>query len=349
MVGIPQDGLELREWRVVRHERLRPDVVRMGVVPADGSVRPDYLPGSHLALHLPVADGLVRCYALISAPGEASLDFVVQGLPGGRGSQYLLRQVAPGTVLRAPLPSSNLLPTGWDDRPRTWFLIGGAIGTASLLGLARGLLLHARQPHRIAFLAAHRSLRDILLHDALEELASHEQVTLRHLVFEELEEDGGGRWTPQRLVEEVQSAWSPLQEGKDDVISCVAGHPTLCQVVKEAWERMGFPQPRIEDHCAAPPGSPRPHASIRVLQPGALEWTFESLGYGRGIWHAALEAGFPVPPACRGSVCGQCEARLLKGACQEGLWSQPRGPEGPPIRLCRAHPVTPEVIVERLR
>lgn len=348
MVGIPQDGVELREWRVVRHERLRPDVVRISVVPADGSVCPTYFPGSHLALHLPLAGGLVRCYALISTPGEASLDFVVQGLPGGRGSQYLLRQVVPGTILMAPPPSSNLLPAGWDDRPRTWFLIGGAIGTASLLGLARGLL-SAQQPHRIAFLAAHRSIRDILLQHDLEELALHRQVTLRHFVFEDLEEDGGGRWTPQRLVQEVQSEWSPLQDGKEDVISCVAGHPALCHVVKEAWKNLGFPDPLTEDHCAAPPGSPRPQASIQVLQPGAPAWNFESLGLGRGIWHAALEAGFPVPPACRGSVCGQCEARLLKGACQEGLWSQPRGPEGPPIRLCRAHPVTSEVVVERLR
>lgn len=339
----------LRDWRVVHHERLRPDVVRIGVVPADGSACPDYLPGSHLALHLPVAEGLVRCYALISVPGEASMDFVVQGLAGGRGSQYLLRQVAPGAVLRAPQPTSNLLPPGWDEQARTWYLIGGAMGAASLLGLARGLLHRAQQPHRIAFLAAHRSLRDILLRDELEALATHDRVHLRHVVFEEVEEDGGGRWTPERLVEEVRSEWGGMAAMQDGAVSCVAGHPALCAVVKDAWKSMGFPAPWVEDHCAAPPGSPRPQASIRVLQPGSQEWSFASPGYGRGIWHAAQEAGFPLPPACRGSVCGQCEARLLVGACQEGLWSQPRGPEGPPIRLCRAHPVTPEVVVERLR
>lgn len=339
---------ELREWRVVAHNRLRPDVVEIAVEPADGSTCPVHLPGSYFSLHLPVADGLVRCYGLVSAPGEAALVFVVQGLPGGRGSQYLLREVGVGSILRAPNPESLLVTPDWDAAPRTWWLVGGAMGTATLLGLARGLLAPGRQPHRILFLAAHRSLRDVVLLDGLEALAAHDRVTLRHVLSDEVEEAGGGRWTPERLAEEVRSHWGQGIDRKDDV-ACVAGSPGLCAVVRDAWILLDLPTPRFEDHCAAPPGSPRPVAAITVHQPDAPAWSFLSPGAGRGIWHEAIESGFDAPPPCRGSVCGQCEARLLRGTCQEGLWSQPRGPEGPPIRLCRAHPVSPEVEVLRLR
>lgn len=343
-----EPGRELREWRVVAHNRLRPDVVEIAVEPADGSPCPDHLPGSYFSLHLPVADGLVRCYGLVSAPGEGAMVFVVQGLPGGRGSQYLLREVQVGHILLAPNPESLLLTPDWDAVARTWWLVGGAMGTATLLGLARGLLAVGTQPHRIVFLAAHRSLRDVVLLEGLEGLAAHDRVTLRHVLSDEVEEAGGGRWNSDRLAADVRSQWArDIEPGNE--VACVAGPPGLCAVVRGAWSLLNLPAPRIEDHCAAPPGSPRPVAAITVHQPDAPAWSFLSPGAGRGIWQEAIESGFDAPPPCRGSVCGQCEARLLRGTCQEGLWSQPRGPEGPPIRLCRAHPASPEVEVLRLR
>jgi ferredoxin-NADP reductase len=96
-----------------------------------------YWAGQHLTLFRD--DGLARSYSIASLPAEAELELHVRLLPGGRMSEWLATDAAPGTPLRIQGPSGDCFyVSGRQDQPL--LLAGTGTGLAPLYGILRHAL-----------------------------------------------------------------------------------------------------------------------------------------------------------------------------------------------------------------
>jgi len=130
-----------RRFSAVFRERrdLTPDMAEFVFMP-DAPI--DYLPGQFAMVAIPGVEG-ERAYSFSSAPqgGEEALKFVIKRMPGGKASNWLFDDLAPGDALEmdAPYGLAYLRDTG-----RDMVLIGGGSGLSPMLSIARAAVLDER-------------------------------------------------------------------------------------------------------------------------------------------------------------------------------------------------------------
>lgn len=264
---------------------LTPVVRELTLTACDGAL-PGFSPGSHVQVHLPLAEGTVRnAYSLTSDPAHTRHYRIAVRLQDASrgGSQYLHRQVQVGDTLQISPPANLFAPHG---TARLHILIAAGIGITPFMAY-----IAAMEQQQVDF-ELHYLFRPGLSDAYLEEL--QQRLGLRLHVYDR-------RPDLSRIL-----ANRPLGS---HVYTC--GPQTLLEAVEQHADRLGWPRNRLhaEAFKGAQPGQP---FDLQLLRSGrTLRVEAE-----QSLLEALEHAGLQVPNLCRGGVCGQCITRHKGGAIE---------------------------------
>ena len=264
---------------------LTPVVRELTLTACDGAL-PGFSPGSHVQVHLPLAEGTVRnAYSLTSDPAHTRHYRIAVRLQEASrgGSQYLHRQVQVGDTLQISPPANLFAPHG---TARLHILIAAGIGITPFMAY-----IAAMEQQQVDF-ELHYLFRPGLSDAYLEEL--QQRLGPRLHVYDR-------RPDLSRIL-----ANRPLGS---HVYTC--GPQTLLEAVEQHADRLGWPRNRLhaEAFKGAQPGQP---FDLQLLRSGrTLRVEAE-----QSLLEALEHAGLQVPNLCRGGVCGQCITRHKGGAIE---------------------------------
>lgn len=148
---------EVKDFVVVKNERINPAYSRLTLSPADGGRLPAILPGQFVQVAIETPGVFLRRPISINDvnAGENSFDILVRD--AGRGTHELIQRKE-NTIINILLPLGNGFTTDAPSGVRL-LLIGGGVGVAPLLYLGRVLKANGYEPE---FLLGARSAKDIL-------------------------------------------------------------------------------------------------------------------------------------------------------------------------------------------
>ena len=264
---------------------LTPVVRELTLTPATGSL-PGFSPGSHVQVHLPLAEGTVRnAYSLTSDPAHPQHYRIAVRLQDASrgGSQYLHRQVQVGDTLQISPPANLFAPHG---TARLHILIAAGIGITPFMAYI------ATMEQQQADFELHYLFRRGLSDAYLDELQQ--------------------RLGPRLHAYERRPDLNPILGNRplgSHVYTC--GPQPLLEAVEQHAARLGWPLKRVHSEAfkGAQPGQP---FDLQLLRSGRrLRVEAE-----QSLLEALEQAGLQVPNLCRGGVCGQCITRHQGGAIE---------------------------------
>lgn len=266
--------------------RMLTPVVREFTLTACDGALPAFSPGSHVQVHLPLAEGTVRnAYSLTSDPAHTRHYRIAVRLQDASrgGSQYLHRQVQVGDTLRISPPANLFAPHG---TARRHILIAAGIGITPFM----------------AYIATmEQQQADFELHYLF-------RPGLSDAYLDELQQRLGPRLHAYDRRPDLSRILANRPLGSH-VYTC--GPQPLIEAVEQHADRLGWPRNRLhaEAFKGAQPGQP---FDLLLLRSGrTLRVEAE-----QSLLEALEHAGLQVPNLCRGGVCGQCITRHQGGAIE---------------------------------
>lgn len=202
------------DFKVTDCERLGSLYAMLTLVPADGRPLPEMLPGQFVQVSVPDSPStfLRRPISICNADSDrGELTLLVRN--AGEGTRHMV-EAKPGDIFNLLLPLGN----GFDINPEfkgKRLLVGGGVGIAPLYYLGRRLKMQGAD---ISFLIGARSEKDLLMIDALREIAP---------VYISTDDGTAG----DRGLVTANRAW----QQQWDMISCCGPAPMMKAVAKIAW------------------------------------------------------------------------------------------------------------------
>ncbi|MDR3454744.1 MAG: PDR/VanB family oxidoreductase [Rhodoferax sp.] len=312
-----------RELVVQRRYASARQTVAFELANADGLALPDWAPGSHIDVVLPLANGeLVRQYSLCGPVDNARLwRIVVHRERHGRGgSAYLCDQLVEGQRLYVRGPRNNF---PFVPSPRLTLLAGG-IGITALLPMVAAAQ-DAGCDWRLLYLA--RSQADMSLLDEICRLPP-ERVTL-HCSADRGRLDLAA-WTRTLGPEEAVFACGPLRLLDD--LESLHDHTARWQLHLERFENPNFAQ---GEHRAFEVVLARSGRSVRVNSE-------------ESILDALLREGLALDCSCREGVCGSCEQRVLQGVPdhRDAVLTADERRQNTHMMICVSRATTPTIMLD---
>ncbi|WP_219417356.1 PDR/VanB family oxidoreductase [Pseudonocardia nigra] len=310
-----------RVLRVERLTRLADDVVEVRLADPAGAPLPNWEPGAHVALDLPI--GLTRQYSLCGPESDrASWTIAVHRPTTSRGgSAYVHDGLRIGALLPVTGPRNDfpLAPAA------RHLLVAGGIGITPIAAMARRLRATGAD---WALLYCGRTRAGMAF---LDEVAGWEPERVRIHV----DDEAGG---PVDLA-------AVLAAHEGALVHCCGPEPMLAAV-----ERLA-PDPalvRVERFRAPEPAAP----------PAGGEEPFDVVCAGSGLrvrvgpeesaLDALARAGVVVPTSCGEGICGTCETKVLDGVPdhRDHVLSDAERAAGGSMFVCVSRARTPELVLD---
>ena len=263
--------------------RMLTPVVREFTLQACAGPLPAFSPGSHVQVHLPLAEGTLRnAYSLTSDPADNQHYRIAVRLQEASrgGSQYLHRQVQVGDTLQIS-PPANLFAL--HSTASLHILIAGGIGITPFM----------------AYIAALEQRKaDFELHYLC-------RPGLSDAYVEALQQRLGSRLHTYASRPDLSRILRDRPLGSH-LYTC--GPQPLLDAVRQQAKALGWPPGRVhwEAFNAAQPGQP---FDLELLRSGQRL----RVGAEQSLLEALESAGLQIPNLCRGGVCGQCMTRHVGG------------------------------------
>ncbi len=285
-----------------------------------------YRPGQFLTLRLPVGGRhLPRCYSMSSAPAlDDAPRITVKRVAGGRGSNWLCDQAAPGLTLQALPPAGVFTPHTLDD---DLLLLAGGSGITPVFAILRSVL--AKGSGRCVLIYANRDERSVIFGRQLTALAAAQPGRLS--VIHWLDSVQG---VPS--VAQLAALAQPLPFGE----AFICGPAPFMDASVAALQGLAMDAGHIhverfaslpdEDDSAAAPAPPAPppdssagaaavrgadggidHAEVEIEHQGQVHRLVCS--GNEPVLDAALRAGIELPHACRAGLCASCMCQVQEG------------------------------------
>lgn len=148
---------EVKDFIIVKNERINPVYSRITLKPADGEKLPEILPGQFVQVAIETPGVFLRRPISINDVNIEDNSFDILVRDAGKGTHELIHRKE-NTILNILLPLGNGFTTEAPSEARL-LLIGGGVGVAPLLYLGRVLKSKGFKPE---FLLGARSEKDIL-------------------------------------------------------------------------------------------------------------------------------------------------------------------------------------------
>lgn len=276
-----------------------------------------FQPGQYLTLAADIGgQAQWRCYSITSEPQPGSpISVLVRRVAGGRVSNWICDHAQPALRLQVLPPAGRFLLA----RPgAAALLFAGGSGIAPIYALARQAL--AAGAPRVGLFYANRDRATTMLTDELDALqrAAGARLALRYWFDAE-----DGLPAPQSLAEQARGFETA------DVYLC--GPDAFMRAVGSSLAQAGFDATRVHredfgapaddgDAGAEPDVGVGDDADGRAAGPavtmtvtlGAQQHVV-AVGPRQSLLSAMLDAGLPVPHACKVGECASCICRLEEG------------------------------------
>jgi 3-ketosteroid 9alpha-monooxygenase subunit B len=300
-----------------------------------------YRPGQFINVRVPSdrTGSVARCYSLCSSPQAGDLPAItVKRTAGGYASNWLLDNVAAGTVLDLLPPAGTFCPRSLDGE---FLLFAAGSGSTPIMSILKSVLATGRG--RVALVYANRDDQSVIFTSELRKIAA--AAGGRLVVLHWLDSVQG---TPTAAglaaLAEPYATWQPYICGPDPFLT----------VVRAALAQLGVPAKRIraerflslaENLFEDSPATGGLAASLTVDLDGAtrvLPWP-----PGARMLDVLIGAGLTAPYSCRQGICGACACQLTAGevemAHNEVL--EPADLADGYILACQSVPLTPDVSI----
>ncbi|MVV52090.1 oxidoreductase [Pseudomonas sp. PB120] len=268
--------------RVSAAKMLTP-VVREFTLQSCAGPLPGFSPGSHVQVHLALADGKVRnAYSLTSDPTDNHHYRIAVRLQDSSrgGSRYLHQHVQIGDTLEIS-PPANLFAL--HATASLHILLAGGIGITPFMAYIAAL--EQQQAHVELHYLCRPGLSDAYLD------------TLRQRL--------GSRFHTYHSRPDLCRILRDRPLGSH-LYTC--GPQPMLDAVRQQAKALGWPDSRVhwEAFSAAQPGQP---FDLELVRSGRRL----RVGAEQSVLEALESAGLEVPNLCRGGVCGQCRTRHVRG------------------------------------
>jgi ring-1,2-phenylacetyl-CoA epoxidase subunit PaaE len=321
------------------------------------ALREDYrfLPGQHVGLRLTVGgEELRRNYSIASQPGEQTLDIGVRIQPGGRVSNHLVHNVAPGTPLDVLTPNGSfrVVPGAPGGRSLTAFAAGS--GIAGIVSILTSVLAAEPASHCRLFYG-NREAGRIMFLEELEALKNRylERFAL-HFFFSRERQDielMNGRLDGAKL-----GALAPLLAGPSSGEYFLCGPGDMIDTLAEALAAQGVGRERIHserysvasERSARAVRAPRSDVAQVTVRLDGRERSFSMPMQGDSLLDAAAAAGIDLPFACKGGVCSTCRTKVVAGSVEmaENYALEPAELAAGYVLACQSRPTSAELILD---
>lgn len=322
-------------------------------LPAPLRQRFAFAPGQSLTLRREI-DGVEyrRAYS-ICAPAGQRPRIGVREIPGGLFSSWLVREVRPGDVIDVQPPSGTFRAD--PARGARHLCIAAGSGITPVLSIAASVL--ANPEASVTLLYGNRTAASVMFAEELADLknAYHDRFDLVHVLSREPRdvELFSGRLDPGRLrtlltrlvpLRDVDHAWlcGPLEltTGAHAVLRDL-GVPAG-RIHRELFF-VDEPPPRLR-HLAAVSAGVTTELTV-VLDRRS---TISTVARDKTILDSAQEVRGDLPFACKGGVCGTCQARIVSGKADmvRNYALEPAEVAAGFVLTCQTYPVGDQVTVD---
>lgn len=259
------------------------------VAPAGGDLVA-FTAGSHIDLYL--SNGMIRSYSLVNDPSERSRYVIAVNKDAASrgGSRFVHETLRAGDLITISHPRNNFV---LQENTTHSILIAGGIGITPLLSMIRRLKALGRSWE--LFYAARTRVAAAFL-DELSGLRRDVQEEL-HLNFDQ--EPTGSMLDLAAIVRNAPG---------DAHLYCCGPVPML-----EAFEAATRDRPAEQVHVEYFKAREKPAAEGGFEVKLARSNRTITVGAGKTILNALLDAGIAVNYACTEGVCGTCETRVIEG------------------------------------
>jgi 3-ketosteroid 9alpha-monooxygenase subunit B len=304
-----------------------------------------YHPGQFVTVRVPSdrTGSVARCYSLCSSPHAGDRPSItVKRTAGGYASNWILDNVAAGTVLDVLPPAGTFCPGSLDG---DFLLFAAGSGITPVISILKSVL--AADRGRVTLVYANRDERSVIFSRELRRLTA--AAADRLVVLHWLDSVQG---TPAAAgiaaLARPYARWEPYICGPDPFLA----------VVRTALGQLGVPPRRIRAErflsLAENPFEEPPFDEAREAGGGMtatlsveLDGVTRTLPWrpGTRMLDVLIDAGLEAPHSCRQGICGACACQLVAGevemAHNEVLEAEDLA-DGY-ILACQATPLTPEV------
>jgi 3-ketosteroid 9alpha-monooxygenase subunit B len=308
-----------------------------------------YRPGQFVTVRIPSdrTGSVARCYSLCSSPHAGDLPAItVKRTAGGYASNWILDNVAAGTVLDVLPPAGTFCPRSLDGE---FLLFAAGSGITPVISILKSVLAAGRS--RVALVYANRDERSVIFSGELRRLAA--SAGGRLVVLHWLDSLHG---TPAAAgiaaLARPYAGWEPYICGPDPYLS----------VVRTALGQLGVPARRVRTErflsLAENPFEEAPAASgmgnggtagsaMAATLSVELDGVTRVLPWqpGTRMLDVLIAAGVEAPYSCRQGVCGACACQLVAGEVEmaHNQVLEAADLADGYVLACQAVPLTPEV------
>ncbi len=278
---------------LVKQMRLEADgVVSVELRSANGGELPSFNAGAHIDLHL--ANGLVRNYSLLNAPGERHR-YVIGVLcdrTSRGGSRYVHEKLRVGATLPISAPRNNF---PLHEEAEHSVLIAGGIGVTPILSMGQRLRELGRSFELVYFARSRASAA------FLEELGRLDAPMTTHF-----DDEAGGPPDLRGVLE------ANRPRAGQHLYAC--GPAPLLDAFQRHAAEFGHASEstHIERFSAV---EHKPAGDARGTYVVHLSKSAKTLQVtsGKSLLDQLLESGVPVDNSCGVGVCGTCQTSVLEG------------------------------------
>lgn len=308
------------------------------VLRANGAWR-GFVPGQHVQFGVEV-DGTrkVRVFSVSSsaAPrrGRAGRVFSVsvKAHPDGYVSQFLHRELTPGTVVFLSQAEGDfVLP---EQVPDHVLLASGGSGITPVMSMVR-TLRDRGHAGRVTFLHYARSRADEMFSSELDELAAGGVEVVRVYTREDVPgADLTGRFTRAHL--------DHLGIDPSSTLTYVCGPAGLIATVRDTYDDLGAADQLRTEYFKVPTVDPELLAQNAAEATGTLEFDVSgtaATNTGGTILEQAEAAGLTPEFGCRMGVCNTCAVKKLGGAVRHVVSGEINANTDETVKICVHVPV----------
>jgi ferredoxin-NADP reductase len=275
------------DLRVVEIIKEADGIVSILLERPDGSLLPEWQPGSHIDLRLP--NGIVRQYSLSGDPCDRLVWRIsVKREDSGRGgSAFVHDRLRVGDKLQAGNPRNNFKLVDASD----YIFIAGGIGVTPLLPMIRATRDQGK-PWKLHYCGRSRSTMAFL-----EELSAYGDSV------QYFPSDEGARIDIREVLAEP---------ARQRVVYC-CGPERLMRAVEQSFVSW----PRNNLHLERFKVQERPKTNDKEFEIFCSTSNIRiKVAPGQSILDALEGAGVSPPHTCRDGVCGSCETQIIEGVAE---------------------------------
>jgi len=269
----------------------------------------EYKPGQFITFQVDVADEqLHRSYSLSSSPSHPeTVAITVKRVEDGRVSNFLMDNLKPGHALKAMAPAGefNII-----DRPSTSrvVLLSAGSGITPCMSIARWLLDQQKDVD-IQFIYSARSQADVIMREALSQLAADHENFHLHRILDQVETDHDH----QGLMDEA--LFTRLLPELEGCTLFICGPQGYMEAVEGFAKTRDFDMTYFHKESFVPleaaANTDANAADCQVTAPAMGK--SKMVKAGDNLLASLEDAGVPIVAACRAGVCGACKCKLVSG------------------------------------